>query len=132
MEGPSDADVYLDVVFDRGLLYLVVCNDGAVAAERVRFSFDRPLMGQDDADMTTLSMFSRLDYLAPGKHIRVFLDRAPAYFARRQRSRFTVKVSWRAAGQAFSSSMTHDMRIYSDLPYVADDPDTRSVRRHGR
>jgi hypothetical protein len=43
-----------------------------------------------------------------------------------------VKVSWRAAGQAFSSSMTHDMRIYSDLPYVADDPDTRSVRRHGR
>lgn len=127
MADPSEYDVYVDVVFDDGLLYFVICNDGAVAAERVRVGFDRPVLGADGLDMSKIGAFTRLEYLAPGKRLPVFFDRAHSYFARRQRSRITMKVTWRSGRRDFAASMTHDMRVYADLPHIVHQPDNRRV-----
>jgi hypothetical protein len=127
MADPSEADVYVDVVFDDGLLFLVVCNDGVLPAEQVRVAFDRPVLGADGLDVGRLGAFTRLEFLAPGKRLRVYLDHANAYFARRQRSRISMKVTWRVGRMTLSSSMTHDMRVYADLPYIVRQPDHRRI-----
>ena len=84
MAEPGEADVYVDVVLEDGLLFFVICNDGMVPATRVRITFERPVIGTDGRDVTQLGAFSHLEFLAPGKRIRVLIDRSHAYFARRQ------------------------------------------------
>lgn len=123
----TEHDVYVDVVFDDGLLYIVICNDGDVAAQQVRIGFDRPLLGADGVDVGQLGVFTKLDYLAPGKRVPVFLDRATDYFARRQKSRFTMKIAWRARGERYVAAITHDMRAYADFPYIIHQPDNRRL-----
>lgn len=127
MADPSDADVYVDVTFDDGLLYLVICNDGPLPARQVRVTFANPVLGSDGVDVTKLGIFSRLEFLAPGKRIAVYLDHVHAYFARRQRSLITMKLAWRMGRQAFSTSMSHDMRAYADLPHIVHQPDNRRI-----
>lgn len=118
MVEPGEADVYVDVVLDDGLLFFVICNDGRLPATRVRITFDRPVIGMDGLDVTGVGVFSHLEFLAPGKRIPVLVDRAHAYFSRRQRSAITMKLAWRVGGASMSSSLTHDMRAYADLPTV--------------
>lgn len=127
MTEPLDADVYVDVLFDDGLLFFVICNDGPVPAERVRVAFDHPVLGENGVDVTELAVFNRLEFLAPGKRIAVFIDRSQSYYARRQRSRVTARVTWRERRRSRSATMTHDMRVYADLPYVTNHPDKRRV-----
>ena len=50
--------------------------------------------------------------------IRVFVDSVPSYFARRQPSRFRVELTWTQAGKSRTTQISHDLRIYRDLPYV--------------
>ena len=73
----------LDVVFDHGLLFLVVENLGDRPAHWVRIKFDRPVSGLGGAKkMHRLALFRKLEFLAPHKPIEVFLDRSASYFAR--------------------------------------------------
>lgn len=118
MDEPGEADVYVDVILEDGLLFFVICNDGELPATRVRVTFDRPVIGMDGLDVTGVGAFSHLEFLAPGRRIRVLIDRSHAYFSRRQRSAITMKLAWRAGGASMSSSLTHDMRVYADLPTV--------------
>ena len=122
MTEPSKADVFVDVVLDDGLLYLVLSNIGEIAAEKVRVEFEKPLLGIDSVDISQLGVFKHLDYLAPGKDIAILLDYAPAYFARRQRVRIKLKVTWYVAKLSFESVINHDMRAYADLPYIVQSP----------
>ncbi|HUP33127.1 MAG TPA: hypothetical protein VM184_08860, partial [Gaiellaceae bacterium] len=78
-----DADVILDVVFDRGLLFLVLENVGDRPAHAVRVTFKQPFSGLGGAKkMQRLALFRKLEFLAPHKAIEVFLDRSASYFAR--------------------------------------------------
>ena len=129
MAEPTENDVYVDVLLEDGLLFFVICNDGASPAKRVRITFDRPVIGADGLDVTQLGAFSHLDFLAPGKRIRVPIDRSNSYFARRQKSRITMKLAWRAGGASLSTSLTHDMRLYADLPAIVHRPDTFRIDR---
>ncbi len=129
MSEPTKADVYVDVLFDDGLLFLVLCNDGCRAAEHVKVVFDHPLIGADGVDMSGLAVFSHLRFLAPGKHIPIFLDCAQAYFARRQRSRIKLTVSWRTGRTALEAIIHHDIRAYVGLPHVVRSTDDRRLRR---
>ena len=122
MEPRSDADagVILDVVFDRGLLFLVLANTGDRPAHAVRVKFDAPLAGVGGAKrIDRLALFRKLEFLAPRKSIEVFLDRSDAYFARRGPTRLTAAVTWRTAdGERRSATIVHDLEIYRDLGYL--------------
>ena len=115
-----DADVILDVVFDRGLLFLVVENIGERPAHAVRIKFDRPFSGVGGAKkMQRLALFRRLEFLAPNKSIAVFLDRSASYFAREEPTQLTAAVSWRtSAGERRTSTIHHDLEIYRDLGFI--------------
>ena len=115
-----DADVILDIVFDRGLLFLVVANTGDKPAHSVRVKFDKPFSGVGGTKkMQRLALFRRLEFLAPNKSISVFLDRSASYFAREEPTQLTAAVSWRtSAGERRSSTIHHDLEIYRDLGFI--------------
>ena len=123
------ADVILDVVFDRGLLFLVVENTGDSPAHRVRIKFDKPFGGVGGTKkMQRLALFRRLEFLAPRKSIEVFLDRSASYFARDEPTELTAAISWRtSAGERRSSTIHHDLEIYRDLGFIE-----REVPQSGR
>ena len=115
-----EADVILDVVFERGLLFLTVANIGDRPAYEVRIRFKRAFSGLGGSrKMHRLPLFERLEFLAPRKSIEVFLDRSGAYFARREPTTLTAAIAWRTgAGERRRSTITHDLEIYRDLAYI--------------
>jgi len=116
----DDADVILDVVFDRGLLFLVVANGGDRPVRSVRVKFAAPLTGVGGTKrIDRLALFRKLEFLAPHKSIEVFLDRSADFFARGEPTKLTAAVSWRTAeGERRSTTIDHDLEVYRDLGYI--------------
>jgi hypothetical protein len=118
--GPPEPEVIVDVVFERGLLYLAVRNLGARPAHKVSCAFDKPFRGLGgQREMNTLRLFRNIELLAPGREIRTLLDSSAAYFARREPTRLSATVTYRAPdGSRHQSSVTHDLTIYREIAYV--------------
>ena len=119
-DGDDHGEVVLDVVFDRGLLFLVLENLGWRAALAVRVKFEAPLVGVGGRKrIDRLALFRRLEYLAPGKSIEVFLDRSADFFARGEPTRVAAALAWRTPeGERRRATIVHDLEIYRDLGYV--------------
>jgi hypothetical protein len=115
-----DAEVILDIVFDRGLLFLVVANTGDMPAHSVRIKFDKTFGGVGGTkQMQRLALFRRLEFLAPRKSISVFLDRSASYFARDEPTQLAATISWRSSsGKRRTSTIHHDLEIYRDLGFI--------------
>ena len=124
-----EPEVILDVVFDRGLLFLTVANIGNRPAHEVRIRFKRAFTGLGGTrKMHRLALFERLEFLAPHKSIEVFLDRSASYFARDEPTQLTAAISWRTPeGARRSSTIHHDLEIYRDLGFIE-----REVPRAGQ
>ena len=120
MDERVEADVILDVVFERGLLFLVLANLGDRPAHGVRVKFAERFSGVGGAKrIDRLALFRRLEFLAPRKSIEVFLDRSASYFARAEPTQLTAAVSWRTAeGERRRTTIVHDLEIYRDLGYI--------------
>ncbi len=122
MKPGSDADVgvILDVVFDRGLLFLVLANTGDEPALAVRVKLAHPLTGVGGTKrIDRLALFRKLEFLAPHKRIEVFLDRSDAYFARGEPTQISAALTWRTpSGERRSTTIDHDLEIYRDLVYI--------------
>ena len=117
--GPA-ADVVLDVELEDGLLFLVLANLGAGAAHAVRVRFDEPLRGLGgERRIDRLRVFRSLEFLPPGRRIRVLLDRAALFFARGEPTAFSARVGWREDDDRRGSRVIHhDLDAYRDFPYL--------------
>jgi hypothetical protein len=115
-----DPEVILDVVFERGLLFLVVTNIGERPALAVRVKFEQPLSGLGGTKrIDRLALFRKLEFLAPRKSVEVFLDRSDAWFARGEPTRLAAAIAWRTPeGERRSATVHHDLEIYRDLGYI--------------
>ncbi len=116
----DEGEVIVDVVFERGLLFLVVVNLDDRPAHSVRVKFDRPFAGVGGTKrMHRLALFRKLEFLAPRKSIEVFLDRSDAYFARGEPTELSARITWRTSdGARRATTVTHDLEIYRDLGYI--------------
>jgi len=112
--------VIVDVVFEDGLLFLAVQNIGDTPARKVSVRFDRALPGAGGCiDVATLALFRNIEFLAPRKSIRTFLDTTAGWFARAAPTRFAARVTYvDAAGRRRSATVAHDLEIYRDIGYV--------------
>jgi hypothetical protein len=113
-------DVALDVVFEDGLLFLVVVNTGNAAALGVSCKFRRRLRGLGGTqDMSKLPLFEHIAYLGPAREIRTLLDSSASFFAREEPTRVAVTTSYAdASGRSYTSTVEHELAIYRDLAYV--------------
>lgn len=116
--GPDDPEVLLDVVYDRGCLFLVLANDGAATAFDVRVSFAKPLLGAGGAiDLAQLALFRALPLLRAGQEIRVFLDVASDLLGRKGARQVRAHVTYRSrARKRLGEVFNHDLRMWRDWP----------------
>lgn len=116
----GEGEVILDVVFERGLLFLVLANTGDRPALVVRVKFEQRFTGVGGTKrIDRLALFRKLEFLAPHKSIEIFLDRSADYFARKEPTTLTASVAWRTSGgERRRSTIVHDLEIYRDLGYI--------------
>ncbi|MGI8479179.1 MAG: hypothetical protein ACR2M2_04890 [Gaiellaceae bacterium] len=113
------ADVILDVVFEDGLFYLALANIGERPALKVSCRFERPFKGLGGlVDMSSLPLFRKVEFLAPGREIRTLLDSSAAYFARREPTRLAVTVKWRDDRGRHERPIVHDLTVYRSVAYL--------------
>jgi hypothetical protein len=114
------AEVLLDVELTDGSLWLVLANPSDQTAFDVSVVFRGPLMGVGgDRDITAMQLFRLLPLLRPKREIRIFVDVARSFFARRQPTRLEARVSWRSrGGDRFSEAFTHDLAVWEDFGEV--------------
>ncbi len=120
MEGAPRPEVIVDVLFEDGLLFLALRNTGTRAALGVATRFNRKLKGLGGTkEISALPLFRNVEFLAPGREIRTLLDSSAAFFARRQPTTISARISYRDPdGEEYTTSVKHDLEIYRELGYV--------------
>jgi hypothetical protein len=115
-----EPDVFLDFVFEDGLLFVEVGNATSRPAEAVEIRFGQSFHGLGGGvDFSKLRLFRRIEFLAPGRRIRALLDTSAAYFARKEPTKLTATIRFRdAEGKRHERTVTHDLAIYRELAYV--------------
>jgi hypothetical protein len=111
------AEVLLDVELTDGALWLVLANPSDHPAFDVSVAFQGPLMGVGgDRDITEMRVFRMLPLLRPRREIRIFVDVARQFFARRPPTRLHARVSWHSrTGERFSQAFKHDLAVWEDF-----------------
>ena len=112
--------VIVDFVFDRGLLSIAVKNIGARPAYGVRVEFSHRIMGMGGAvEVSALSLFSQLGFLAPGREISTLVDRSASYFRSKQPVEITVNITYQGEeGETYAKIIHHNLEIYRNIIYT--------------
>lgn len=119
-------DVILEFLFDQGLLHLALRNIGDGPAIAISVKFDKKIFGLGGAkEISALPVFQRVEFLGPGREILVFVDQSHSYFARKQPSKISARVSYSGSEKRnYEVTINHDLEIYRELPYLARGPET--------
>ncbi len=122
-------DVIVEMLFDQGLLFISVNNIGNRPALGVAVKFSRKIVGLDGRkDISALALFRNIEFLGPGREIVTFLDACSSYFARKQPTKISVRVSYTdPEKRKYEVTINHDLAIYRELAYLDDvRPPTRT------
>lgn len=113
-------DVIVDFIFDDGLLFVSIWNIGDKPAYKVRVKFDQKIVGVEGRKVLSfLPLFRVLEFLAPHKQIKTFLDSSASYFERGQPTSISISVSFTdSQGQKFTNIIKHNLEIYRDIGYI--------------
>jgi hypothetical protein len=66
--------------------------------------------------MSELGACRRIEFMPPGKSIRIFVDKFSAYVARKQPLRIGASVSYLdRGGRRYDESIRHDLSIYKGV-----------------
>jgi len=117
---PGDDGVVVDVVFEAGVLYLELANLADRPALKVACAFDPPIVDLEGRDVSKLSLFRHVEFLAPRRRIRTLLDSNAGYFARDPATRVSIAVEYeRPDGPRRVTQVAHDLEIFRELAYLA-------------
>jgi hypothetical protein len=113
-------DVIIEFLFDQGLLQLALRNIGDRPAIAISVKFDKKILGLGGAkEISGLPVFQRVEFLGPGREIVVFVDQSHSYFARKQPTKISARISYSdSEKQKYDATINHDLEIYRNLPYL--------------
>ena len=116
-------EVILEFLFDRGMLLVALRNIGQRPAIGTSVKFDKKIVGLGGLkDISTLPVFRQIEFLGPGREIVVFVDQSHSYFARKQPTKISARISYSdSEKQKYDATIKHDLEIYRDLPYLTHD-----------
>jgi hypothetical protein len=115
-----DCDVIVDIVFERGLFFIVIKNLSDKPVFKVSIKFDQKIIGVEGGkDISALPLFKNIEFLAPKKEIVTFLDTSSSYFKNRQPEKISLGISYL---DSFSKkkigTIHHDLSIYREIGFV--------------
>lgn len=116
----SKPEVIVDFVFDEGLFFIAVQNISDLSAYKVCTRFKPGFKGVEGKKrVSELPLFRNIEFLAPRKEIRTFLDSSASYFRRKEPALITAQISYEdEAGRKYSRTIRHDLSIYAELGYI--------------
>lgn len=102
------------------MLHLALRNIGERPAIATSVKFDKKIVGLGgQKDISTLPVFRQVEFLGPGREIVVFVDQSHSYFARKQPTKISARISYfDSEKQKYDVTINHDLEIYRDLPYL--------------
>lgn len=115
-------EVIVDFIFDQGLFFIAVENIGDSPAIKVSARFEPNFSGVGgQVEVSSLPLFANIEFLAPHKPIRTFLDTSSGYFERGEATRISVHINYQdREDRQFQDTIYHDLSIYQDIGYVLD------------
>ena len=125
-----DLSVIVDIIFEDGLLFISIRNLSDEPAFKVSIEFDKKIIGVDGRkEISALPLFRNIEFLAPYKEIKTFLDSCQSYFSNKHSSsrrshagqpeKISVKISYRnKGGKLISGIINHDLGIYKEIGYI--------------
>jgi hypothetical protein len=113
-------EVILDFIYDEGLFFISVQNISDRPAFKVKVVFEPPFKGLGGSlEVTSMPLFRNIEFLAPHKDIRTFIDTSTAYFGRGEPTQITARITFRdGKNQRYSSTIHHDLEIYRTIVTV--------------
>jgi hypothetical protein len=113
------AVVIVDFEIDADSVFLVIKNLGAVPALNLKIRPSGSILGlEGKKDISKLSIFKKISYLAPLKEIKIFVDSYESFFRHLKEPSFRFKISYKnEKKKSFKMKIHHDLRIYADLIY---------------
>jgi hypothetical protein len=113
------AVVIVDFEIDAESVFLIIKNLGAVPALKLKIRPSAPILGlEGKKDISKLSIFKKISYLAPLKEIKIFVDSYESFFRHLKGSSVRFKISYKSEKKkSFKMKIAHDLRIYADLIY---------------
>ena len=122
-------EVIVDFIFSHGLFHVAVDNLGDGAAYCISVKFDKKFYGLGgELEISSLSLFRNIEFLAPKKRIETFLDSSNAYFHRAEPTRLIADIAFRDAQQRLHERrIIHDLGIYRDLAYLVHPSEAMSM-----
>ena len=117
---PGAPDVIVDFIFEQGLLFIAIRNIGSKPAYQVRVTFDKDIRGiENTKSISELPLFQQLEFLAPQREIRTFLDHSASYFGSGQPQQIMVDVRFMDSfRRKFKAAIPHNLAIYKELGYI--------------
>ncbi len=110
------SDVIFDVEIDRGALHFVLANIGSMPAHAVRVKLDRPVRDLADQQVDHNPLYTRLEFLGPGRRVRLLVDVLSEYERRRQPMKFGVALQWTDdTGHTRKRTLVHDLTAWTQL-----------------
>lgn len=127
----SRPDVIVDFIFEEGLFFIAIENIGDQPALKVSVRFKPKFNGVGgQIAINALPLFKNIEFLAPHKSIRIFLDASAAYFQREEPTRITARISYHdRQDRPYQEIIHHDLSIYKDIGYVRRIRDNLSLHR---
>ena len=116
----QEMDVILDFLFEKGFFFISIKNVSAKPVFKLSIKFDKGFTGHGGATkIHALSIFKSIEFLAPHKEIRFYMDASHAYFGRQEPTKLTATISYATAQSSRNAyKISHNLGIYSDLVYL--------------
>ncbi len=113
-------DVIIDFIFDNGLLFILIKNISNNPAFNVRVKFNNRILGVNGSkEITSLNLFKNIEFLAPLKEIKTFLDTSESYFSRKQPTKIITEIFYKdIQNKEHLVVIKHDLEIYRDIGFV--------------
>jgi hypothetical protein len=113
-------EVIIDFIFEDGLFFIAVQNISDVPAYKVSTRFRPSFKGVEGTKrVSELPLFRNIEFLAPRKEIRAFLDTSASYFHRQEPLLITAEISYEDGnGKKYATTIRHDLSIYLEIGYV--------------
>jgi hypothetical protein len=113
------AVVIVDFDIDAENVFLTIKNLGAVPALKLRIKPLSAILGfEGKKDISKLSVFKEISYLAPLKEIKIFVDSYESFFTHLKDTSVHFRISYKnEKRRSFKMKIHHDLRIYADLIY---------------
>ena len=119
-------EVIVDFECEGDSLFVIIANVGLSSAYRISIRCDKEIRDFRGEQLSSMEIFRRLEFMPPGKRIRIFVSSFAAYMKARQPLRpiFTVTYFDREQRKQIDS-IRHNLAVYKGIV-------TRDEKDHGR